>query len=240
MDIAGATHTGKIRSNNEDAYLICSHNGLFLLIVADGMGGSNAGEVASRVAVNTIRDGFLSQSGDISEFLVRSVRNANKMILQQASDEIDKTGMGTTVDAVVIDKNKVYIAHVGDSRVYHYSGGVLSQVTVDHSYVQQLIDNGLLTSEEAESHPHKNLITRVLGGGEKTDADIIVRDWKPDDILLLCSDGLTNQVNNDVIKEIISCKGKAETKAEAMIRLANKRGGRDNVTVIIAQNREES
>jgi len=213
---------------------------LFLLIVADGMGGSNAGEVASRVAVNTIRDSFLTRSGDISEFLVHSVCNANKMILQQASDEVDKMGMGTTVDAVVIDKDKVYIAHVGDSRVYHYSGGVLSQVTVDHSYVQELIDNGLLTSEEAESHPQKNLITRVLGGGEKTYADIIMRDWKPDDILLLCSDGLTNQVNNDEIKEIISRKGKAATKAEAMIRLANKRGGRDNITVIIAQNREES
>ena len=227
------THKGKVRPVNEDAFYIPEQGG-FLALVADGMGGHSAGEVASRLFVQTA---VQSLSGmDPSHISQQDIKaafdEANKNVWQQARTTPKMHGMGTTATLAVFDNDRVLIGHVGDSRAYLLSNGVLKQITKDHSYVQSLVDRGFITKEDAESHPQKNIITRAIGTEKGIETDIYAIDMKPNDALLLCTDGLFGMVSDMQIQAILN-EG-LKNAAMRLIDAALEGGGRDNITVVIA------
>lgn len=206
-----------------------------LSIVADGMGGHAGGEVASRIAVDTILQEYVgSDSKDVEPTLVSAVHKANQRIFERAQDDPELRGMGTTCVALVLRDNLAYFAHVGDSRAYLIRDGQISQVTRDHSLVNQLIDRGDITPEEAENHPDKNVITRSLGIKPSLEVDTVESPHEvlPGDAYLLCSDGLSGLVSDEEMLEAVTQYGPDEA-AELLIDLANERGGPDNITVQI-------
>ena len=177
MDIYGATHMGLVRENNEDAFIIKDINNRYLLAVADGMGGANAGEVASEITIKSLEQQFTNGSISAIELLKEAVTSANTYISRVALADANKYGMGSTLATALISEDKITVAHVGDSRVYLLTEGKLKQLTTDHSYVQELVDSGIITAKEAQKHPKKNLITRVLGLDEIVEADIKEIKW---------------------------------------------------------------
>jgi serine/threonine protein phosphatase PrpC len=230
QDSFAKSDTGRQRRSNEDRVFEQAP----LFAVADGMGGARAGEVASTIVVDTFgeRSG-LPGDGSAEERLATVVREANSRIHDLAQSDADRAGMGTTVTAAYVGDDAVSIAHVGDSRAYRWRDGQLERLTTDHSLVEELKRRGRLTEEEAEEHPQKSVITRALGPEAAVEVDTLTYPARPEDVFLLCSDGLTGMVPEDRIAEILEQAGSLATAGQTLIREANERGGRDNITVVL-------
>ena len=232
------TDIGKAREINQDYYSIPkSDQDLQLFILADGMGGYNGGEVASTLATeaakNYIIDNFEKiehSKEEILELIKNAVEYANNVVFEKSKTVQELEGMGTTLDICFIYNNKIYIGHVGDSRVYRIRGELIRKLTKDHSYVQQLVEDGKITREEANHHPKKNMLTKALGCTAYVEPDIRARNLEPGDIWVMCSDGLTNMVEEKEIYQVI--KENPETAPQTLVNLANNAGGYDNITVI--------
>ena len=222
------TDTGLQRRANEDSLLVRSP----LFVVADGMGGAQAGEVASRVAVETFNAG-LEDGAEPEQSLARQVRAANARINQLSHERAEHAGMGTTITALYVGEREVAIAHVGDSRAYCLRDGELLRLTEDHSLVDELIRQGRLTPEEAEEHPQRSVITRALGPEPAVDVDVRSFRAHSGDVYLLCSDGLTTMVGEGRLRELLSAHVSLRDAGEAMIGAANGAGGKDNITVVL-------
>jgi PPM family protein phosphatase len=248
LTFVGQTDTGRVREHNEDT--IASDVDVGLLVLADGMGGYNAGEVASGIAVKTItnlvREGLAREdlgSIDRSTGLTRpsivlrdAITRANKIIYQTARSQAECEGMGTTVVAALFYDNKISIAHVGDSRLYRQRGSAIAQVTMDHSLLQELVDRGFYSPEEAQRAANKNYVTRALGVEPQVEVEVQEHPVDKGDIFILCSDGLSDMVEDEDIRLTISTFGaNLDTVAKQLIQLANENGGRDNVSVVLAQ-----
>ena len=236
MKYAVKSVVGRVRSSNQDFYHVprpgAGPDNLF--IVADGMGGRNAGEVASTLAVCTVCEYINSHlpKEDIALLLRSAVAEANKVIYTAGRSDKKYNDMGTTITAAYIYDDIIYLAQVGDSRAYLYNGQELRQLTVDHSYVQELVCLGLISSREAEHHPEKNMITRALGTERYINVDVYQVPWKNNELLLLCSDGLTNMLEGSDIVKILSRPGTCDEYVEALVSAAEEAGGRDNITAI--------
>lgn len=238
MESIFRTDTGKIRTLNEDSGGLFYNNDNLLAIVADGMGGHQAGEIASSMAVSYLKEQWKKLEIELNpakteEWLVENVQNANKKLLEFAKTNPDCHGMGTTVVSVICTPNYVTLAHIGDSRIYLLNEDGFSLLTEDHSLVNELVKNGQISKEEAEHHPRKHVLLRALGTEEQVEIDIRSISWEPNDVVLLCSDGLTNKVDEKVIQKIISSDSPIHSKAEELISLANQAGGDDNITLIL-------
>lgn len=239
MFIGVSTDKGKVRKNNQDSYFVSEDTELPLFIVADGMGGHKAGEVASNMAVEIVKDFFIEKKEelkknkvDILKFIRSAVEKANTIIYKKSIENDEFHGMGTTITMAYIFENKLYIGHVGDSRAYLLRNNKFIQITEDHSLVAEMVKKGSISEEEAECHPQRNIITRAIGTDDEVITDIIVEDIYKDDILLLCTDGLTNMMNDDEIKEILINKIDLQKNCNSLVKKANRLGGIDNVTVI--------
>lgn len=239
LEIASLTHAGMVRSHNEDNHAFDALAGFAIL--ADGMGGYNAGEVASEMAVSTLAAGLRAHAGaDIAAAtatLVRGeVEQINAAIHQAARDQGHYAGMGTTLVAALFRPGWITVAHVGDSRLYRWRGEQLTAVTRDHSLLQEQIDGGLITREEARLSQHRNLVTRALGVDAKVDVEVHDYPTAPHDIYLLCSDGLNDMVTDEVIAQVLhDHPSELAAAARQLVGWANRNGGRDNVTVILAR-----
>jgi len=234
---AARTDVGIVRSGNEDNYLMLSDRGIF--IVADGMGGHAAGEVASEMAVRIISRELGSLRGQtdeqVGERLRQSIRAANEAIFGRTLAEHDKRGMGTTVTVLTLLPNRYLIGQVGDSRAYLLRDGHLLQLTKDHSYVQEQVDAGLLTPDQARVHPYSNVITRCVGAGMDVTPDIYFGNLQNGDLVLLASDGLTGMLEDEQLLKILQSEGGPQKWVDRMISEANRRGGLDNITAIIVR-----
>ena len=247
LRVVGLTDTGKVREHNEDT--IAGDSDLGLLVLADGMGGYKAGEVASGLAVKTIvtmvrehleRENL--QSVDAESGLARTsiilrdaIHRANKIIYQTAHTQAQCEGMGTTVVAALFFDNRVTIAHVGDSRLYRARGGKFERITMDHSLLQELVDRGLYSAEEAQRAANKNYVTRALGVEPSVEVEIREIPVEKDEIFMLCSDGLSDMIEDDDIHLTINTfSDNLDTVAKQLIQLANDNGGRDNISVLMA------
>ncbi|MEM6819978.1 MAG: Stp1/IreP family PP2C-type Ser/Thr phosphatase [Pseudomonadota bacterium] len=251
IQFSAVTDTGRVREHNEDA--IATNVDAGLLVLADGMGGYNAGEVASGIAVKTVH-GLLSDAvmrekrGDIESttgFMRQSialrdgVRRANKIIHQTAQSQPQCEGMGTTIVAALFYDDRVSVAHVGDSRLYRLRGGELRQVTLDHSLLQELVDRGFYSEEEAQRSTNRNYVTRALGVEPQVEVEIQEAAVEVGDIYLLCSDGLPDMVEDEDIHLTISTfSDNLEVAAKQLVTLANEHGGRDNISVMLARIKE--
>jgi protein phosphatase len=234
---AARTDVGIVRSGNEDNYLMLSDRGIF--IVADGMGGHAAGEVASEMAVRIISRELGSLRGQtdeqVGERLRQSIRAANEAIFGRTLAEHDKRGMGTTVTVLALLPNRYLIGQVGDSRAYLLRDGELLQLTKDHSYVQEQVDAGLLTPDQARVHPYSNVITRCVGAGMDVTPDIYFGNLQNGDLVLLASDGLTGMLEDEQLLKIMLSEGGPQKWVDRMISEANRRGGLDNITAIVVR-----
>ena len=233
---------GKVREINEDYfYISTSLDEVQLYILADGMGGYNGGEIASSLAVQTaknyIENNFKETEKDkdsIIQLLGSSMEYANMIVYEKAKENPELQGMGTTLEICLIYNNKVYIGHVGDSRIYRIRKDFIRKLTQDHSYVQKLVKEGTITKEQAEHHPQKNMLMKALGCNAFVEPDVMVKGFLKDDILIMCSDGLSNLVGQETIYEMASQNIEQATKD--LVKLANDRGGYDNITVVIIKN----
>lgn len=249
--VYGRTDIGIVRSNNEDNFFI-DDQGKFL-VVADGMGGHASGEVASKIAIDVIRDyiygikegkytqigHYLEEFSDITNQLGSAVRLANTAIYEAAQSNPGWQGMGTTVAAVMVNGNSLSIAHVGDSRVYLVRAGNIELLTDDHSVVYEQVKRDLLTKEEAQKSEIKNLLTRALGSLPEVEVDCNEMTLANGDILVLCTDGLNSMVTDDDIRSVVLSTNDPDQACERLINMANEAGGKDNITVIIGYMRKK-
>ncbi|EYF02354.1 PP2C family protein-serine/threonine phosphatase [Chondromyces apiculatus] len=253
LEAAGCTHVGMIRDSNQDSFALIESMGLFLL--ADGMGGRAAGEIASRMAVDTVRGFFddpdatwpialgppSSRKGNTRyvdqalPLLVAGIQLANGRIFAAARRDRDKRGMGTTFAGALARDGFVAIAHVGDSRVYRYREGQMELLTRDHSLLNECIRLGHIQPEDAASFPLQHVITRALGTEEMVEVETRIEEVRCDDVLLLCSDGLSGPVSSDEMAEILDAHVDVNIAVRRMVQRANERGGPDNVTCILAR-----
>ena len=222
------TDTGRQRRDNEDSMFARAP----VFVVADGMGGAQAGEVASRMAVEAFEP-ELPDSGSPEERLAERIRQANRQIYDVSRSHKEHEGMGTTVTAAYVDDTDLAIAHVGDSRAYLFRDGELTRLTQDHSLVEELVRRGKLTEEQAAEHPQRSVITRALGPEATVEVDTWSYPVRDGDVLLLCSDGLTSMINQQQIAEILATSPDLAQAGDRLIRAANEAGGRDNITVIL-------
>ncbi len=239
------TSVGQVRENNEDTVRLWMGDEFVVAVVADGMGGAVAGEEASRIAVETLQNGKFLQTPEETpnslsddqavNWLCETIRGANSNIVQRAATNPELRGMGTTMTLAYVRSTHAIIAHVGDSRAYLVDGHTrrITQITADHSFVEALVAAGHLTHEQAEEHPMRNVLYRALGQNEEVDVDVYEAHLRPHDRIVLCSDGLTRHVKSYEIAEIVADNDDLEIASQAMIDLANDRGGEDNVSVII-------
>ena len=224
----GMTDTGRKRRHNEDSYVVAPP----LFAVADGMGGANAGEVASGLAVETLREGSGNDSAG-ERFVVSLIQEANRRVYQRQTDDESASGMGTTMTVALLEDSIVRFGHVGDSRAYLYRDGEIRQLTDDHSLVGELVRSGKISAEEAETHPQRSVITRALGTDPDVDVDTFTVDAQPGDLFLLCSDGLYSMVGTDKILDLLRTnRNDLDTAAKQLISAANRKGGDDNITVV--------
>ncbi len=231
--------TGKVREMNQDAYYISdSSSEVKLFILADGMGGYKGGEIASNLAIkctrNYIENNFKDTPKDrenLIQLVASSMEYANMIVYEKSKEDKEFEGMGTTLEVCLIYNNKIYIGHIGDSRIYRIRKDFMRKLTIDHSYVQKLVKDGTITKEEAEVHPKKNMLLKALGCNAFVEPDVSVKGFLKDDILLISSDGLTNMVKQEDIFQIAT--GNIEKAPQRLIDLANQHGGMDNITVII-------
>jgi len=241
MKVIAKSDIGKAREINQDCYYISSEeDNLNIYIIADGMGGYSGGEVASNLAVLTVKkyidDKIKNKKNLEDEQIVRILKKsfevAHSVIYERAQKEKDLEEMGTTLDLCLIYNNKVFIAHIGDSRVYKIDNERIEQITVDHSYVQKLLKEGSITKEEAYNHPRKNMLMKALGGPEEfQEPDVFILEPDSCEQLLMCTDGLTNMLRDNEIFEIISSDINLANKN--LIQAANNKGGHDNITVVL-------
>ncbi len=236
------TDPGRARDNNEDS--VAYDDEVQLGVLADGMGGYNAGEIASGMATAFIKSEmsrWLSEAGkqakikEIRRALEICVDNANKSIYNAANSNAQYSGMGTTLVVAVFQGEKVMLGHIGDSRCYRLRGGEFAQITKDHSLLQEQIDAGLLTVEQAATSSYKNLVTRALGVDDAVALDLNEFDVEPGDLYMMCSDGLSDMVDDNEIASILDSEQTMEQKADQLIAVANEHGGRDNISVLLTQ-----
>ncbi len=245
IDYYGLTDVGRKREKNEDSLLVSPNLGLFM--VADGMGGHQGGEFASKIAVQTVEETIrqiledpeatistddVFNRSDPGEMLRYAIRMASQRIFEEAARNPGLRGMGTTAVALLVKDDKGFIAHVGDSRAYLVRNGEIKQLTADHSLVAEQLRAGFITPEELKNHKFKNIITRSVGFQNDVEIDLLVRDLEAGDRFLLCSDGLTNLVEDTDLHKIVA-KNPPKEACKKLIDLANKRGGDDNITVVI-------
>jgi protein phosphatase len=239
---AARTDVGVVRSGNEDNYLMLSDRGVF--IVAGGMGGHAAGEVASEMAVRIISREIGSLRGvtdeQAGERIQRAIVSANEAIFERTLSEHDKRGMGTTTTVLALLPGRYLVGQVGDSRAYLLRNGSFLQLTKDHSYVQEQVDAGLLTPEQARVHPYSNVITRCVGAGSEVVPDLYFGTLNAGDVLLLASDGLTGMLEDEQLVRILEAGEGPQSWVDRMIAEANRRGGLDNITAIIVRIEEVS
>jgi serine/threonine protein phosphatase PrpC len=223
---AGITDPGRRRRRNEDAFVLEPP----LFAVADGMGGAQAGEIASRIAASVLRDSA-ERSGEDSVSTL--IQEANRRVYEAASTDEARSGMGTTITAALVEDGTVRIGHVGDSRAYRIRDGKLEQLTEDHSLVAELVRSGRLSPEEADVHPQRSVITRALGTDPDVDVDTFTVEARPGDVFMICSDGLTSMVDDEAILEIVERnRVSLDQAARALVDAANKGGGEDNITIV--------
>jgi protein phosphatase len=238
---------GRKRKGNEDSLFVNDEQRLY--VVADGMGGHAAGEVASRIAVDAINEFVCATAGDeeitwpfgldenISydgNRLKTAVRFANRKVIEATRERAEYEGMATTVAAVLVDGDTANVAHVGDSRVYLYREAALTLLTSDHSWVMEQLQNGTLSADQARHHPFRNVVTRALGGRTDLAVDMQAHKMRDGDLLLMCSDGLTNMLADDEIAEVVrEAQGDVERATQGLVAEANARGGEDNITVLV-------
>ncbi|OQB14778.1 MAG: Serine/threonine phosphatase stp [Firmicutes bacterium ADurb.Bin193] len=224
------TDVGKTRTNNQDNYYVGDN----WCVVADGMGGHNGGEVASKTVIDVIRRALMQRTISPDALLRDAVCSANTAIYDMSVSDPTLVGMGSTVVLCYIEGDEAIIAHVGDSRAYHISSEGMNQVTNDHSIVQELIESGTITPVEAKTHPQKNLITRAVGTDRTIEVDIDRVKFSEGDYLLICTDGLTSFVSDDIIEKVIR-ENDIDEAASQLVSLANSGGGSDNITVILIE-----
>ena len=228
MKVYQCTNVGKVRKNNEDSLLVTDPN---IFVAADGMGGAAAGEVASQILVDTVKNFLSTVPEPLDEkILSKAILKSNAAILRKAKEDSSLRGMGTTATILHIYKNQAYFAHVGDSRLYRLKNSMLEQMTLDHSYVESLVRKGELTHAQAKVHPMKNLLTQAVGATE--DIQVETGNFTVDggEIFLLCTDGLTNMVDDEDIQKILS---ESPNPAEDLIKAALDNGGHDNITAVV-------
>jgi len=241
LEVATATHSGMVRSHNEDS--IAADAEIGLAVLADGMGGYNAGEVASGIAVAMISDemkkllgGAETEAGSAEDLLSEHVARANAAIYQAAQSQPQYSGMGTTLVVALWHDNKMAVGHVGDSRLYRLRGETFEQVTRDHSLLQEQIDSGMITREQARFSQNKNLVTRAVGIDAEVETEVHTYPVQPGDIYLLCSDGLSDMVTDEDIQlTLSSLQANLSLAAEQLVQQANDNGGRDNISVILVR-----
>lgn len=244
----GFSDIGKRRERNEDCFLI--NEDLELYAVADGMGGHLGGDFASKLAVATLEEvvgileegpktllkeeGVSLRAGEYQGYLRHAIKLASRRIFEKSNEQVELQGMGTTSVAILFRKNKAYIANVGDSRAYRIRGDKIAQITKDHSLVSEQMRAGILSEDDARAHRLKNIITRSVGFQEDVDVDVDIRVVREGDLFFLCSDGLSNMVKDDEIRDII-VTNELEVACKRLIDIANERGGDDNITVVLVQ-----
>ncbi|MET0218407.1 MAG: Stp1/IreP family PP2C-type Ser/Thr phosphatase [Burkholderiales bacterium] len=248
LEIVSATHVGRLRDHNEDSIGIDGDRGVAIL--ADGMGGYNAGEVASGIAVAMLMTELEAALSRETPHLIRvgdseptgvallrdTIDRANLSILQAARGQPQYAGMGTTLVTALFHDDRVAVAHIGDSRLYRLRGDVFEQITRDHSLLQEQIDSGMLSREQARRSQNKNLVTRALGIDRGVEAEIHVHDVLPQDVYLICSDGLSDMVpDEDLHLALSSLRERLQLAADHLVRMANDNGGRDNISVILVR-----
>ena len=221
------TDPGRKRRHNEDAY-VCEPP---LFAIADGMGGAQAGEVASRLAAAALKESGASTGGE--QRIVDLIQEANRRVYDRSNTDPNTSGMGTTMTVALVENGRVAFGHVGDSRAYLIRDGAMEQVTEDHSLVNELLKSGKLSPEEAETHPQRSVITRALGTDPDVDVDTFTIDAENGDVFLLCSDGLTDMVDEqDILDLVEQNRGDIDAALKALVRAANRGGGEDNITVV--------
>jgi PPM family protein phosphatase len=242
IEVAAATDVGCQRQNNEDSYLYWEpadepdfqRKGR-LAIVADGMGGHEGGQEASRIAIEAIQEAYAADSGDNPQSgLVDGFRQAHEMVNRYATQHLHLRGMGTTATAIALPGNRLYFAHIGDSRLYRVHGQQISRLTRDHSYVGRLFENGVISAEEAEVHPQRHILTAALGTGPEIPPDMPDHPimLESGDALVLCTDGLWGLVSDQEIRQIVDANSVADACGK-LIEIAKQRGGPDNITLIV-------
>ncbi len=236
----GATHVGRVRKGNEDSFLVDSERGVFL--VADGMGGHAAGEIASAIAAQTVGGALLEgvdrglDADALAQIMVHAFRTADQAIADHVAQNPTTLGMGTTVTACVLCTDGTYrMGHIGDSRAYLMRGGQLAQVTTDHTWVQREVDEGRLTPAGARRHRLSHILSRALGAEPSDDPDMLSGHLLPGDLLLLCSDGLTGMLTDRMIAKVLPLDIRLADRVAELIRQANERGGKDNITAVIVE-----
>lgn len=242
MRTASQTHVGKIRSVNEDRVAVQTNlNGFTLAIVADGMGGHQAGDIASQKAIERIYEELAAihtamTPEECMEAIRRSILAANEHVFELAASHEEYFGMGTTVVLALAAEQYFYIGHIGDSRAYLSDGETIRQLTEDHSLVNELVKNGQISEEEANHHPRRNVLIRALGTDRHVEADVHQFAWNEQDRLLLCSDGLSNLIENDEILRIVASDSDVQTKADLLVEQALEAGGGDNISLVLLEN----
>lgn len=237
----GASDVGCVRELNEDCFCLNifdadKNEGFFIL--ADGMGGHNAGEVASQTVVKYIADKLMRLKEDdipekeIPSFISHAIEEANDHVYKMALENDDQSGMGTTAVVAVVKGDKIFIANVGDSRAYSIKENDISRITIDHSVVEELVLSGMITEEEARNHPQKNIITRAVGTDKEVDVDLFEKESEKETVLMLCSDGLCSMLDDKEILEIVTQYSNCEEAVQMLINRAKQNGGLDNITVI--------
>lgn len=243
MRTAGRTDIGRIRSVNEDrAVILPESDGLVVAVVADGMGGHQAGDIASQMAIEKIQDELsrLPENTTPEERMIAvklAIEAANQDVYRHASEREQFHGMGTTVVVTVADRDRLVIGHIGDSRAYLAAEDRFVQLTEDHSLVNELVRSGQITLEEAHHHPRRNVLTRALGTETRVMVDVHSFEWREGDILLMCSDGLSGLVENDRLYGILRLEEPLEEKVDRLVEQALDAGGDDNITVVLIENR---
>lgn len=242
MRILGKSDIGKAREMNQDSFFVSNENDeIKLFILADGMGGYKGGEIASKLAVvsakNFIINNFpniIKEKEEILKLISDAIEYANFVVFEKSKESPEISDMGTTLDICLIYNNKVFIGHIGDSRVYRIRKNVIRKLTNDHSYVAQLVKEGKITKEEAYNHPRKNMLLKAIGCSSLVEPDVMYKGFIKDDILLMCSDGLTNMLKDEEIYQILL--ENPDKPVDVLIKRANQAGGSDNITAIIVDN----
>lgn len=233
MKVFAITDIGRVRPINEDACYMPEADECFCA-VADGMGGHNAGEVASALAVKVFAENMKNVSNVTATAMRAAVDQANEAVFQAAQQSDQMSGMGTTFSALAVQNETAYIAHVGDSRVYLLRRGTVMRVTMDHTLVEEMVLKGLITVKEARVHPKRNIITRALGTAAKVEVDILQMELRPGDIFFLCTDGLSNHVEERDILKIAFSHEMWQDKLKRLVGMALENGGQDNITAMFA------
>lgn len=243
MRVFAKTDLGKAREMNEDFYYITPsvEDKLQLYILADGMGGYNGGEIASKLAtlsaksyIETNFETIAHDRDNILKLIASSIEYANMVVYEKAKENVELANMGTTLEICLIYNNKAFIGHIGDSRIYRIRKEFIRKLTKDHSYVEELVKDGTITKEEAEHHPKKNMLMKAVGCTPYVEPDVMVKGFLKEDVLLMCSDGLTNMVTEQEIYDYV--KQDVQNSCEQLVKRANEMGGYDNITVVMLQN----